>query len=94
MSVISGLARLSLPAGKAFDREAIILGPKLPWQIVMAVDQRGLLEDAVDAGLGLGVDALGVERCGHHQAAINKAVRMRIPLPRDEGFTGCARAEQ
>jgi hypothetical protein len=50
-------------------RDAIlVILAELFGQVVMAVDQRGLLEDAIDAGLRLRVEGLRVERRGrHHQ---------------------------
>ena len=45
-------------AREAFDAQLVILA-ELLGQVVVAVDQRRFLEDAVDARLDLGIDRLG-----------------------------------
>ena len=62
MSVISG-CRLPLvgAAGEAVDA-ALVIFAQLLGDVVVPVDQRGRLEDAVDPRLDLGIDRLGGAR--------------------------------
>ena len=61
-----GLFPLVGAAGEAFGPAAVIFA-QLLGEVVVAVDQRRGLQDAVNAGLDLGVDLLGSSRRGDDQ---------------------------
>ena len=69
MSVISAFASPFLgAAGQTLDFAAVIFA-KLLGEVVVTVDQRSCLEDAIDPRLGFGIDRLGCgwrgdEHCG------------------------------
>ena len=61
MSVISGFGSAVGAAGEPFGLAAVILA-ELLGEVVVPVDQRRRLEDAVDPRLDLGVDRLARKR--------------------------------
>ena len=91
MSVISGCVGPFVGAAREVRDAAAVIFAKLLGDVVVAVDQRRLLEDAVDPRLDLGIDRLGL-RAGGERAARLAARRslewfMRAGL---RGGCGCA----